>query len=543
MAPSRRDRDLDGRVSRPSGRRERDDSVAPVAQSRYRTAHGHVRDTGSIHDAGRMDQRMAQHDFEHGYEDERSHERNREQARYAQGRARQRHSVPVKKESAIRRLINNWFNRIVGAVSEGDLAGQEEEYAAGRTSRDFVWNSIGQGAWGMVFPILTIVVTQLAGVERAGLFSFVFVIANLLYIIGTYGVRTYQVSDIDEYHSFSDYQINRFITCIIMLLCGFVVMKFLGYEGEAATMCMGIFIYKTIDALGEVYEGRLQQVDKLYLAGISMTIRSAGAFIAYTVLLLITGNLGVAAIAMAIWAAASFVVVTFPLTLFETKRSAPAAMSSIIGLFKACFPVFLALFMYAVIDNMPKFVMQGAQLPYDNQLYFNALYFPAQAILIIVQLIYRPLLVKMARIWADPTRRKRFDLLIVAMMALIVAITLVGAILMAWIGVPVMSLLYGIDFSPYWQLAIIMLAAGGVTAGIDFLYQIITILRRQHAALSLYAITFGFSFLVLILMINMMQLEGAVVGYLIVMTILFILLLREYILQRMDLARQEKGGR
>ena len=70
--------------------------------------------------------------------------------------------------------------------------------------------------------------------------------------------------------------------------------------------------------------------------------------------------------------------------------------------------------MYAVIDNMPKFVMQGAGLPYDNQLYFNALYFPAQAILITVQLIYRPLLVKMANAWADESRRSRFDILIVA---------------------------------------------------------------------------------------------------------------------------------
>ena len=421
----------------------------------------------------------------------------------------------------------------MGAVSDGGLADQEEEYASGRTSRDFAWNSIGQGAWGIVFPILTIVVTQLAGVERAGMFSFAFVVANLLYIIGTYGVRTYQVSDLDEYHSFSDYQVNRFMTCAAMLVVGFIFCRILGYEGEMLTMCLGIFVYKAIDALGEVYEGRLQQVDKLYLGGISLAIRSIAAFALYAIILLVTGNLGIAAIAMAVAAGVSFAFVTFPLTLLETPRSAPMDFRSVGLLFKACFPVFLALFLYALIDNMPKFVMQGANLPYDNQLYFNALYFPAQAILITVQLIYRPMLVKMAQAWADVSKRRRFDILIIGMVVLIVAITVVGAILMMWIGIPVMSFMYGLDFGPYSQLALIMLAAGGVTAAIDFLYQIITILRRQQVVLSLYLITFGFSLLVLILMTTMMQLEGAVVGYLIVMAILLILLVREYVVQRL----------
>ena len=476
-------------------------------------AEGRVRDTGSILDAGRSGRPQG----DRGPEEPRRYRRK-------------------KRPNPVRKLINDWFDRVMGAVSDG-FDDQEEEYEAGRTSRDFAWNSIGQGAWGVVFPILTIVVTQLAGVERAGMFSFAFVMANLLYILGTYGVRTYQVSDLDEYHSFADYQVNRVGTVLAMLVIGHVVCRLLGYEGEMLVMCAGIFFYKAFDALGEVYEGRLQQVDKLYLGGVSLALRSVAAFALYAIVLLVTGNLGIAAIAMAIGAGATFLFVTLPLTLLETPRSAPLDFRSVGMLFRACFPVFLALFLYAVIDNLPKFVMQGANLPYDNQLYFNALYFPAQAILITVQLIYRPLLVKMAQAWADESRRARFDVLIVAMMLVIVAITVIGILFMAWIGLTIMGWLYGIDFWPYAQLAYIMLAAGGVTAAIDFLYQVITILRRQQAVIGLYLITFGFSLLVLILMTTMMQLEGAVVGYLIVMAILLILLVREYVIQRMKLSR------
>ena len=490
--------------------------------TRSQKAQGQVRDTGSIHDAGRMDAYYPDEPVEN--------ERWTRDKRY-------------RTVNPVRKLINDWFDRVVGAVSDGDLAGQQEEYGAGRTSRDFMWNSIGQGAWGFVFPLLTIVVTQLSGVELAGMFSFAFVLANLLYILANYGVRTYQVSDLDEYHSFADYQVNRVVTCVVMLIVGFIICKVAGYQGVMGTMCMGIFAYKAVDALGEVYEGRLQQVDKLYLGGVSLAIRSAAAFVVFTALLLITGNLGIASIAMAVAALASFLFVTFPLTMFESPRSMPPNMHSIGILFKECFPVFLALFVYAVIDNMPKFVMQGASLPYDNQLYFNALYFPAMAILITVQLIYRPMLVKMANVWADESRRGRFDLLIVAMVVLIVVITVVGMLFMGWIGLAIMSFMYGVDFTQFAQLQYIMLAAGGVTAAIDFLYQVITILRRQQVVMGLYLITFGFSLLVLILMITMMGLQGAVVGYLIVMSILLILLVREYIMQRLKFARQKSGRR
>ena len=482
-----------------------------------------MRDTGSIHDAGRS-RRVSQE------------EPKRDDGRWTRDK-RYRTVNPV------RQLINDWFDRLMGAVSDGDLAGQDEEYDSGRTSRDFMWNSIGQGAWGLVFPILTIVVTQLVGVERAGMFAFAFVLANLLYILANYGVRTYQVSDIDEYHSFADYQVNRIATCVIMFIVGFIVCRIAGFEGEMGTMCMGIFAYRAVDALGEVYEGRLQQVDKLYLGGVSLALRSVVAFILFALFLLITHNLATASIAMAVGSLATFLFVTFPLTMFESPRSMPPSLRSVGLLFRECFPVFLALFLYAVIDNMPKFVMQGASLPYDNQLYFNALYFPAQAILITVQLVYRPMLVKMANAWADESRRSRFDLLIVAMVAFIVVITVIGIAFMAWVGIPLMSFLYGLDFSPYAQLSYIMLAAGGVTAAIDFLYQVITILRRQQVVMGLYLITFGFSLLVLILMVTMMELEGAVVGYLIVMAILLILLVREYITQRLKFARAKSGRR
>lgn len=90
-------------------------------------------------------------------------------------------------------------------------------------------------------------------------------------------------------------------------------------------------------------------------------------------------------------------------------------------------------------------------------------------------------------------------------------------------------------------MCFVMLAAGGVTAGIEFLYQVITVLRRQRAVTKLYLITFGFSLFVPILLVNFTGLPGAVIGYLIVMCILLVLLVSEYASIRMDLRRKLTG--
>lgn len=444
-----------------------------------------------------------------------------------------------RKPGLIARAVNHWCNRLLGAATDHSFSNQQEEYAAGQTRRDYVGNTLGIACWGMAFPLLSIIVVQLSGVEAAGMFTLAFVTASLLMIIGNYGVRTFQISDIDEEHSFSDYQINRLITCIIMMVMGVLWCYLRGYADQMLGISIGLYLCKMIDSLADVYEGRLQQMDKLYLAGISQAFRSIVSFVVFALFLLFTRNLVGACIAMAASAGAVFILFCLPLALFETPKTHRASTQSILNLFKQCFPVFIALFLYALIDNMPKFVMEGI-LSYDNQLYFNALYFPSQTILLITGLIYKPMLVRMTEAWTDPNRRRRFDLTIVAMLCIIVVLTFIAVGIMGSIGIPIMSFMYGLNFEQFRGLCFIMLAAGGVAAAIDFLYQVITVVRRQGAVTYLYLITFGFSLFVPILLIRFTGLPGTCIGYLIVMCILLVLLLSDYVNIRIEFFKEER---
>ena len=186
---------------------------------------------------------------------------------------------------------------------------------------------------------------------------------------------------------------------------------------------------------------------------------------------------------------------------------------------------------------MPKLVMEGA-LPYENQLYFNALYFPSQSIQIIIGFIYKPQLVRLASIWANPKKRRRFDFILLAVVAIIVVVTIVVGIFMATVGIPLTGFLYGVDFEQFRSLCYLMVVAGGVIAAIDFLYAIVTVLRRQEAVMRLYLVAFAAVTLSSLVLVNLIGLTGAVASYLGSMTLLLALLVWEYVRIRQAIKRE-----
>ena len=384
-------------------------------------------------------------------------------------------------------LLAQWRDRIQEARRLGSFSDRAGQYAAGQTTRDYICNTIGQTAAGSFFFLISVVATHFAGTEQAGMFSLSVTIGLLLMYVGNYGVRAYQVSDVEEMQSFNDYQIQRLITCGGMFLIGFLYCMLRGYQGTMLAICLGVILFRVFDALADVYEGRLQQKDKLYLAGISQTLRHVAAFIVCTLVLVITRNLIWACWSMAIAEAAVMLIVTLPLTFFETERSYPATKRAVKELFVQCLPVFLALFLYNVLESMPKFAMEGV-LAYENQLYYLALNATSQMVLVISGLIFNPQIVRLAKIWAEPTQRKRFDLTVLAMFGIIVVVAGLVALCMSLFGIRIFSIMYGLDFEQYRPLVLVMCAEGGLCATANLFYQIITLLREQQSITKLYLI-------------------------------------------------------
>ena len=434
--------------------------------------------------------------------------------------------------SLVRRVVDDWWERLYAlAFGREPLGAQAQLYDANQGMRDYVWNTIGQTLWGSLFPILTIVATQLAGAEEAGRFNLAFTVATLMLFLANYGVRTFQVSDLDEMDSFGAYQIQRVATCAIMLACGWAYCTFKSYDTTMALITAGAFCYRAVDALSDVFEGRLQQMDKLYLSGISLSLRTVIPLVTFSGLLLVTKSLPSASIALAMAELICMGLVTVPLALLETPRTRSWEWLEVREIFVDCFPTFAAMFLFNLIESMPKFAMEGV-LPYEDQVYFSAIYFPAQMALLAVGFIYKPQLVRLAGIWADANKRPRFDLIVLAMLGACVVVSLGLLIFAAVVGIPLASLLYATDFEPFRSAQYVMLVAGGFAAASDFLFQILTVLREQGTATFIYGGAFAFVAVASMILVRTTGFMGAVYAYLGVMVVLFALLATQYVLIR-----------
>ena len=68
---------------------------------------------------------------------------------------------------------------------------------------DTFWNSLGSGIFAAVSFLLLIGVTRGYGVEKAGSFGVAIATAQLMYRIGIFAMRQYQITDLNHEFPFS----------------------------------------------------------------------------------------------------------------------------------------------------------------------------------------------------------------------------------------------------------------------------------------------------------------------------------------------------
>ena len=96
--------------------------------------------------------------------------------------------------------------------------------------KNFIWNTIGSFTNAMTSLVFLIIVTRINGVDDAGIFTFAFSTACLLYILGLYSGRTYQVTENNEKIFDSDYINTRLFTSSLMIILVIIFSVIKGYS-------------------------------------------------------------------------------------------------------------------------------------------------------------------------------------------------------------------------------------------------------------------------------------------------------------------------
>lgn len=413
--------------------------------------------------------------------------------------------------------------------------------ASNLTKKTFFWNMTGSMLNALMSVVLLMIVTWVGGADVAGVFSYAFAAAQLMLTIGYYEMRPYQATDLKERYQFGDYLSSRVITCAAMIVVSIVYIAVNVLMGNCSPDRVAVVflmcVFKLIDAAEDVFHGQFQQKGRLDVAGKAMSIRIFCSTAAFAVAFAVSHSL-VAATVVAI-AAALLCFVACNLTViseFSPVRF-PFRWGVLKSLFITCFPLFAGSFMINYIYNAPKFAINSLMAD-QFQTYYNILFMPASVINLFSGFVLKPLLTTLAENWVQG-EIKKFRALTLKLILWIFALTVVIVAGGYLLGIPVLSLMYPVDLSPYRLDLVIALIGGGFSALSIILYYGITVIRKQQFILYGYSFVFVLALIFTPIFVRAGGIRGAVLVYMSLMILLSIVFLGILLF---FVRREEKSG-
>lgn len=364
--------------------------------------------------------------------------------------------------------------------------------------------------------LLTMFVTRTMGDgNRSDIFSLAYSISLMLTTIGMFEVRQFQATDVKEQFSFSDYLSMRYITCFVMMLSAVLFVFLKGYDAYKAFIILIVCLYMMIGALQDVYHGLFQLKGRLDLSGKSLTLRISVSVLTFALSILTISNLTISCISLCVSSMICFALYD----LRYAKEFTPQYTKPIITkdkqkkLFIACFPLCTCSFLSMYILNAPKFAIDTFFSDQSGvQTCYSILIMPAAVINLFSIFAFRPAMTPMANSFSNGNL-KQFIRILTKLVLWILIATFMCLIVAYFLGIPVLSTIYGIDLSEYKLSLLIILAGGGLSALLGVFQYVITIMRQQYKLLIGYIIASVFAYFISNSLVKSNGILGGAISY------------------------------
>lgn len=360
-----------------------------------------------------------------------------------------------------------------------------------KMSNTFVLNAISSCFIAIQSVVILMFLTRFMGVEEAGVYSMAQANAGLLLYIGFFGIRRYQASDLNEEFSFGDYIGFRLLTCAAMVFACLIYCLYANrFSGHSFTKSLVVFFVcmtAAVQAYSDVFEGNLQQKGRLDIAAKCVIVRNIVIILTYIIVTVFTHNLLLASVAGFAFALISFYLTSYNVSLGFGERKVRLKKPLLKKLLITGYPLFLAMFLHSYIGNAPKYAID-TNLNDSMQAVYGFVFMPTFAIGIVCNFIFNPLITKYTLVWNEG-RIALFKKLVRRQLFIITFITGLALIVAATIGIPVLSIMFGVDLSDYRRELIITILGGGGQASVSFFTAAITILRKQKSLMYGYFFT------------------------------------------------------
>lgn len=351
----------------------------------------------------------------------------------------------------------------------------------------FVWNTVSGLVMAFQSVVMLMILMRACDVYTAGVFTIAYANANLFLNMGKYGVRNFQVSDVRHVFSFHDYAAARAASSVAMMVCAGAYLAWsaisFGYDLNKTLIILFMCVFKLVDAVEDVYHGDYQRCGRLDVAGKVLTLRLVSTIAVFGGLVIGTADLLVSLEISTFYAIVFFFVSVWHVRRrygMPEKSAFVVASTQLKTILKECFPLFLAAFLLFYIGNAPKYAIDAC-LGDAEQAYYGFISMPVFVVSLLASFVYSPIITSVSRMWGEGDK-KSFTRVFAQQMLIVALITIACNVATLIAGVPVLSVMYNTDLSPY-LLELIILVSGGGFLALASLFTLGITIVRQHKKL------------------------------------------------------------
>ena len=383
--------------------------------------------------------------------------------------------------------------------------------------KDYIWNSIGSFLQSAISPILLIVITRLNGVGDSGLFSFAMSLSVVFWAISLWGGRTYQVSDAKKEFSSGDYIVVRFISSLIVAVFSISFCVLSGYDLIKTELIMVLVSFKILESIADSMYGVLQIHNRLYIVGISLTMKSVFGFMLFTMVDILTKNIVYGALSIFIVNIA--VVIFYDIPWMKHVESVGLTKKNIMQagkIMKKTAEVFVVVFLTMFSLNIPRYFLD--KYHYDQIGYFGIMAMPITLLTLFISFVLQPNVVNLSEL-LKKKKIKEFTKIVSKIDFITFTLGILFVVSSYLIGVWALNTVFGIDINNFRIDLTIMVIGAVANAFVSIYVNLLIILRRFKGQFYTLLVTNILAVVLSVYLIDRLAMLGSVLVF---MTISFL---------------------
>lgn len=353
--------------------------------------------------------------------------------------------------------------------------------------KNILYNTIGSFFYLGCQWLTTIIIVHLGSFEMAGDLSLAISLTNTFTAVANYGMRNYQVSDVNNKYSASNYVTLRYLTCIAAFVLCILFIVVNGHYNMNQQLVIGTYmVFRVSEAISDVFQGIQQKVYRMDYIGISFVIRGIISVLLFSLGLIVAHNLVIAIVIMAFGTFAVIFLYDYRVCCGIQKLKISIDKTIIKALLE-CTPLMVTLVLTTACVLIPRYYLEKL---YGSEIlgYYASVATPAVIVQSLCIVVYTPLTTMIAESYEQKDNKAYRSVVIKSIAAMLVfsLFSLAGSWLLGEWG---LKLLFGEDIVKYVYLFVPAILTTILMAFIYYFNMILTIARKLKGIMIINALS------------------------------------------------------